>query len=97
VLLEGEWGAVDEGEENVESAGALGGLEGGNFLVVCDSGSASSEVKRLSSGKGGLTEGNGAYGRRIIGLESDILCLVSAIQSVEKTWNYTFPSRIYVS
>jgi hypothetical protein len=88
VLLEGEGSTVDEGEEDVEGAGALGGRGGGILLVVCGSRSASSEIGRVPCGERRLREGNGADVRCIIGLESDILYPVSDIQYVEKPGTY---------
>lgn len=93
VLLAGEGSTVDEGEEDVKGAGALGGRRGGIFLVVCDLGSASSEIERVPSGEGRLREGNGADGRCIIVLESDVLYRVSDIQYVEIPVNSPFPQE----
>ena len=84
-LREGELGAVEEGEEDLEGVGALGGTEGGVFLVVCEGRVVASESGPVCGGEGGLVERHGADGRCTFGLERDILslkdiCIINSLQ-----------------
>lgn len=90
-LLEGEVGAVDEGEEDVESVGALGGRRGGVFVVGGEGRVVAGESRPVFGGEGGLVEGYGAEGRSFLGLERDILYLVSDVNFVGKMAMLPFP------